>query len=52
MTSKPKILHVALARQHYDLAAHVILYGLLKAKVKEKQKNGEKRSPARQSKRP
>jgi hypothetical protein len=52
MTTKLKVLHVALEKQDYNLAAHAIVYGLVKAKVEETQKNGKKRSPTRQSKRP
>ncbi len=43
-----KILKYALENQHYDLAAHVLVYGLVKAKIKE---NGKKRRPQRQPKR-
>ena len=52
MTTKLKVLRVALEKQDYDLAAHAIVYGLVKAKVQEQQKNGKKRSPRGQSKRP
>jgi hypothetical protein len=52
MSIKLKILHVALAKQDYNLAAHAIVYGMVKAKVQENQKNGKKRSPSRQSKCP
>ncbi len=52
MTAKLKVLHVALKKQDYDLAAHAIVYGMVKAKVQENQKNGKKRSPRGQSKRP
>jgi hypothetical protein len=47
-----KILRVAFEKQDYGLAAHAIVYGLVKAKVQEQQKNGKKRSPKGQSKRP
>ena len=43
-----KLLKYALENQHYDLAAHVLVYGLVKAKIKE---NGKKRRPQRQPKR-
>jgi hypothetical protein len=49
---KLRILQVALAKQDYNLAAHAIVYGLVKTTVKENQKNGKKRSPRGQSKRP
>ena len=45
---KVKLLKYALDNQRYDLAAHVLVYGLIKAKIKE---NGKKRCPAGQSKR-
>lgn len=48
---KLTILRVALEKQDYDLAAHAIVYGLVKAKVQENQKNGKKRSPSGQPKR-
>jgi hypothetical protein len=43
-----KLLKYALQNQHYDLAAHALVYGLVKAKIKE---NGKKRRPQGQSKR-
>ena len=52
MSTKLKILHVALAKQDYNLAAHAIVYGMVKAKVQENQKNGKKGSTPRESKRP
>jgi hypothetical protein len=52
MTTKLKLLRVALESQQYDLAAHAIVYGMVKAKAEEQQRNGKKRSPARQPKRP
>ena len=52
MTTKLNVLHLALEKQDYNLAAHAIVYGLVKAKVQENQKNGKKRSPKGQSKRP
>jgi len=45
---KVKLLKYALDNQHYDLAAHVLVYGLIKATIKE---NGKKRRPQGQSKR-
>lgn len=48
---KLKVLQVALAKQDYNLAAHAIVYGLVKAKVKENH-NGKKGSTPRESKRP
>jgi hypothetical protein len=46
-----KVLRVALAQGRYDVAAHALVYGLIKAKVKESP-NGTKRSTRGQSKRP
>ena len=43
-----KLLKYALDNRRYDLAAHVIVYGLIKAKIKE---NGKKRRSQVQSKR-
>jgi hypothetical protein len=43
-----KVLKHALETQNYRLAAHVLVYGLIKAQIKE---NGKKRRPQRQSKR-
>ena len=43
-----KLLQIALERQNYTLAAHTLVYGLVKAKVAD---NGKKRSSKRQSKR-
>ena len=43
-----KLLKYALDNKHYDLAAHALVYGLIKVKVEE---NGKKRRPKRQSKR-
>lgn len=51
MTAKLKVLHVALATQNYDLAAHAIVYGMIAAKVKERQNNGKKGSPQEKPKR-
>jgi len=49
MPAKLKVLQVALSRQDYNLAAHALVYGLLKVKAED---NGKKRSTKRQSKRP
>ncbi len=46
-----KLLKGALQQQRYDLAAHIIVYGMIKAKAKENRRNGQKRSSARQPKR-
>jgi hypothetical protein len=43
-----KVLKYALENKKYDLAAHVLVYGLVKAKIEE---NGKKRRPSGQSKR-
>lgn len=43
-----KILKYALENQQYSLAAHVLVYGLIKAKIDE---NGKKRRPKGQPKR-
>ncbi len=43
-----KLLEYALKNNHYNLAAHALVYGLVKAKIEE---NGKKRRPKRQSKR-
>lgn len=51
MSNKLKILRVAIEKQQYDLAAHAIVYGLVKAKVKENP-NGKKGSTPKESKRP
>jgi len=52
MSDKLKVLHLALQRRDYDLAAHAIVYGMVKAKLKESQRNGtKKRSPRGQPKR-
>lgn len=53
MTTKLKILQVAIATQDYDLAAHALVYGMVKAKIQENQTNGSKKgSPQAQPKRP
>jgi len=49
MPAKLKVLQVALEKQNYDLAAHTLVYGLVKVKAED---NGKKRSSKRQSKRP
>jgi len=43
-----KVLKYALENRKHNLAAHVLVYGLVKAKIEE---NGKKRRPKRQSKR-
>ena len=43
-----KVLKYALENQKHSLAAHALVYGLVKAKIEE---NGKKRRPQRQSKR-
>jgi hypothetical protein len=48
---KLKILRVALERQDYNLAAHVLVYGLVKAKVEEIKQNGKERRPQEQPER-
>jgi len=48
MAGKLKVLQAALERQNYDLAAHTLVYGLVKAKAED---NGKKRSSKRQPKR-
>jgi|GEM_PF-1963437 len=52
MTAKLKVLRVAIESQQYDLAAHALVFGMVKAKVQENQKNGKKGSTPRESKRP
>lgn len=49
---KIKILPLAVRTRRYDLAAHAIVYGMLKATIQENQRNGKKRSTAPQSERP
>ena len=50
---KLKILHLALEKQDYNLAAHTLVYGLIKAKIEEKnRKDAKKRSAKGQSERP
>lgn len=47
-----KLLKVALEKQDYTLAAHTIVYGLVKAKVDERNNaNGKKRRPKGQPER-
>ena len=43
-----KVLKYALDTKKYSLAAHALVYGLVKAKIEE---NGRKRRPKGQSKR-
>jgi hypothetical protein len=45
---KVKLLKYALDNQRYDLAAHILVYAMLKVKVEE---NGKKRRPQGQPKR-
>ena len=45
---KVQLLKYALDNKHYELAAHALVYGLIKAKVEE---NGKKRRPKGKSKR-
>ena len=45
---KVKLLKYALQNQRYDLAAHALVYAMVKVKVEE---NGKKRRPQGQSKR-
>jgi hypothetical protein len=45
---KTKLLKYALDNQRYDLAAHILVYAMVKVKVKE---NGKKRRPEGQPKR-
>ena len=53
MAVKLKVLQVALSRQNFDLAAHTLVYGLVKAKIEEKnRKDAKKRSAKGQSERP
>ena len=46
---KVKLLKYALDNQRYDLAAHVLVYAMVKVKTEEK--NGKKRRPQGQPKR-
>ena len=48
MSAKLRVLQVALSRQDFDLAAHTLVYGLVKAKAEA---NGKKRRSKRQPKR-
>jgi len=48
MAVKLNLLQVALSNQNYDLAAHALVYGMVKVKVEE---NDKKRRPKRQPKR-
>ena len=36
-----KLLKVALERQNFNLAAHVLVYGLVKASIEEAKRNGK-----------
>lgn len=46
-----KLLKLALEKQNYELAAHVIVYGLVKTKIEELKRNAKKQgSPAQQPK--
>ena len=47
LVPKPKSLEMLLSDGQYELAAHRLVYALVKAKVES---NGKKRSPKRQSK--
>jgi len=52
-----KLLKVALDQGNYELAAHVLVYGLVKAKVEQNGKSmssskAKERRPQRQSERP
>ena len=53
--AKMKSLRVLLSDGHFDLAAHRLVYGLVKATIDQNNKrrncNGKKRSSKRQSKR-
>ena len=47
-----KVLKVALEKQNYNLAAHVLVYALVKTKAEELSSNGKKeRRPAVKPKR-
>ena len=46
-----KVLKVALEKQDYNLAAHVLVYALVKTKTEELSSNGKKRSTKGQSER-
>jgi len=48
MAVKLNLLKVALANQNYDLAAHALVYGMVKVKAEE---NDKKRTSKRQPKR-
>ncbi|MFP3898207.1 MAG: hypothetical protein ACLFVD_02740 [Dehalococcoidia bacterium] len=53
MKAKAKVLPLALKAQRYDLAAHVLVYGMLKAKAAQKDRiNGKKRTTRRKPERP
>lgn len=40
-----KILRLAILKQDYNLAAHAVTYGLIKAKIEELHRNGKTRRP-------
>lgn len=46
-----KLLQVALERQNYNLAAHVLVYGMIKAKKDSNSNGKKKRRPQGQPKR-
>jgi len=48
---KRKLLRTALLQERFDLAAHALVYGMLREKVKESQ-NGKERRTQRQPERP
>jgi len=48
MAVKLNLLQVALSKQDYDLAAHALVYGMVKVKVEQ---NGKKRRSKEQPKR-
>jgi len=48
MAVKLNLLQVALSKQDYDLAAHALVYGMVKVKVEQ---NGKKRRAKEQPKR-
>jgi len=45
-----ELLRVALEKQNYELAAHVLVYGLLKAKADENGKKGRAKRQSEQKK--
>jgi len=38
MKDRLKVLHVALARRNYELAAHALVYGMVKARIEMKER--------------